>query len=145
MARIEEEVLVPASLAETWDAYFDRTRWTSWVDSFSGVSGTSGGYPEAGSELHWRSVPAGRGDVVERVLEHEPRRVHRIAFEDLAMAGEMETRMAIEGEGTLVRVVYDYRLSQPGPFVWLASLVFVKGQVRGTLRRSLEAFRAEFR
>ncbi len=33
------------------------------------------------------SVPAGRGEVTEKVLEHEPRRKHRIEFADPTMTG----------------------------------------------------------
>ena len=49
------------------------------------------GYPEAGGELVWRSSAAGRGQVRETVLAHEPRSLHRISYEDPESAGELET------------------------------------------------------
>lgn len=142
MARVEEEVHVAASLAETWEAYFDPRGWTAWVDSFQAVL-ESEGYPQEGGRLVWRSVAAGRGTVTERVLEHEPRRLHRIGFEDPTLTGEMATAFAIDGEGTRISVAFDYRLAEPGVFARLASVLFVRGQLRGTIQRSLHAFKLE--
>ena len=81
MARVEATVEIAAPLADVWDLYFDRRRWAAWVDRFASVVGSEG-YPETGGELVWRSIPAGRGEVRERVLAHEPRSLHRIEFED---------------------------------------------------------------
>jgi len=142
MAQVEESVHVMASLAETWDAYFDQRGWGTWVDSFQSVL-EADGYPEAGGTLRWRSVVAGRGDVTEKVLEHSRRRHHRIAFSDPTLEGEMSTTFAIEGEGTRVVIGFEYSLVERGPFAWMASLLFVKGQIKGTIQRSLAAFKLE--
>jgi Polyketide cyclase / dehydrase and lipid transport len=140
MATVEEAILVRASLAETWDRYFDARGWGSWVDGFQAAIEAEG-YPEAGGVLRWRSIPAGRGEVVERVLEHEPRRRHLIAFADPAMEGELETRFEIEGEGTRVRQRLEYRLLDRGPIARLGAVLFVRSQVRQSVQRSLLAFR----
>ena len=140
MATVEESVLVGASLAETWDRYFDARGWGSWVDGFQAAIEAEG-YPEAGGVLRWRSIPAGRGEVTERVLEHEHRRRHLIAFCDPAMEGELETRFEIEGEGTRVRQRLEYRLLDRGPIARLGAVLFVRGQVRQSVQRSLLAFR----
>lgn len=142
MASIEQEVQVPASLADTWDAYFEPRLWPSWVDSFGSVTAMDG-YPLPGGTLSWKSVAAGRGEVTERVLEHESRRRHKIAFADPSLAGEMTVTFVIEGNGTKVSVLFDYKLVDPSAFARLASLLFIKSQVRGTLRRSLDAFARE--
>src|SRR5436305_571028 len=103
MARaVEEEIVVGASLAEVWDLYFEPATWGSWVDEFRGVD-SSEGYPRAGSKLVWHSGPNGRGQVSEEVLEHEPRRRHRIRFSDPESEGELTTSFEIEGEGTKFR------------------------------------------
>jgi Polyketide cyclase / dehydrase and lipid transport len=136
VSQVTASILVEASLAETWDYYFDPRGWTAWVDGFQ-VAEESEGYPEAGGTLRWRSVAAGRGGVAERVLEHEPRRRHKIAFSDPQSEGELLTGMAIEGDGTRVTQTMDYRLTGAGPFSWFSDRLFVRSQVRGSLERSL--------
>src|SRR5687767_13472181 len=133
MASVEASVIVRSSLAETWDAYFDAGRWPEWADGFAAVA-SADGYPRAGGTLRWRSTPAGRGDVTERVLEHEERRIHRVEFEDSATRGELEVAFSIEGDAVRVRQALQYRLTQRGPIALLASVLFVRSQ----MRRSLE-------
>jgi uncharacterized membrane protein len=142
MARTSASVLVPASLAETWDHYFEPRGWPAWVDGFRAVEAAHG-YPEEGGTLRWVSVGAGRGRVSERVLEHEPRRRHRIAFEDPQSSGELATAFAIEGEATRVTLTLDYRLPRGGPLGWLTDRLFVRGQVARSLERTLLRFAAE--
>lgn len=139
MATVEASVLVGAPLADTWDAYFDPPGWRAWVDGFAGVI-ESQGYPEVGGTLRWRSIPAGRGEVTERVLEHEERRLHRIAFEDPAMTGELRVSFRIEGDGTRVTQELNYQLRGRGPIALIAGVLFVRSQLRGSLRRSLLSF-----
>ncbi len=139
MPRAEAEVDVSASLAEVWDAYLDPRRWPEWVDAFASVV-SADGYPQQGGTLVWRTGAAGRGEVTEAVLAHEPRRVHRIDFSDPTMTGELETTFAIEGEGTRVKQAMTYRLVERGFFAFIGAL-FVRSQVTRSLDRSLKAFR----
>jgi hypothetical protein len=140
MARIEESIHVSASLAEVWDRYFDPRGWRAWVDGFESVV-EDDGYPETGGTLRWRSIPAGRGEVTERVLEHERRRRHLIEFSDPEMEGRMETRFEIAGDGTRVTQTLTYGILARGPIARLGALLFVRSQVRGSLQRSLLAFK----
>ncbi|HLM31030.1 MAG TPA: SRPBCC family protein [Solirubrobacterales bacterium] len=142
MATLTESVLVGATLGEVWDVYFDSRRWASWVDGFAAVE-RSDGYPQDGATLVWRSNPAGRGTVTERVVEHSPRRLHRIEFTDPESNGELRTRFAVEGEAVRVALELDYRLASGGPFAWLADRLFVRSQVRASLRRSLLGLKRE--
>ncbi len=136
MAKVEESVVAGASLAEAWDAYFDQRGWGAWVDGFQAVLDSSG-YPDTGTTLRWRSIPAGRGEVTERVLEHEHRRSHRVEFSNPAMSGELAVAFVIEGEGTRITQTLTYGLSARGPMSVLASLLFVRSQVRRSVQRSL--------
>ncbi len=142
MATLTESLLVQASLAETWDFYFEPRGWTAWVDGFSGVDSSSG-YPEDGSTLVWRSTPAGRGMVSERVIEHRPRRLHRIEFSDPASGGKQLSRFEVEGEGTRVTIELEYALVRGGVFAAITDRFFVRGQVRKALQRTLLRFKHE--
>ena len=149
MASLTEAILVSASLAETWETYFDRSRWRSWADGFDSVV-SSDEYPERGGTLRWRSVPAGRGEVTERVVAHEPRRLHRVEFSDPYSEGELETGFRIEGGedaqgavATRVTQTLDYRLRRTGPFAGLTDLLFVRSQMRRSMQRSLGRFKHE--
>lgn len=142
MARLTESLLVDASLAATWDHYFQPRGWPAWVDGFARVESSSG-YPEAGAALVWRSTPAGRGTVRERVLEHEPRRLHRIEFSDPQSRGELLTEFSIDADATRVTQTLDYRLASSGPVARLSERLFVRGQVRKSVQRSLLRFKHE--
>jgi uncharacterized membrane protein len=141
MSQVAASILVDASLAETWDHYFDPRGWSVWVDGLQAAESAEG-YPEEGGTLTWRSVPAGRGRVSERVLEHEPRRRHKIAFSDPQSEGELLTVMAIEGDATRATQTMDYRLGG-GPFAWISDRLFVRAQMRSSLERSLLRFKHE--
>jgi hypothetical protein len=142
MAKLTESVLVGASLAETWSHYFEPSGWPGWVDGFAAVE-SQRDYPEEGGELVWRSNPAGRGTVSERVLEHEPRRRHRIEFADPESRGRLLTTFAVEGPGTRVEVELDYGLVSGGVLAAVTDRLFVRGQVAGSLRRTLGRFKHE--
>ena len=143
MAKVAAEQIVPASLAETWDLYFDPSRWPAWVDELHAVEELANGYPQMGGTVIWRSGPAGRGRVSETVLEHEPRRLHRIRYSDPSSEGEQRTDFSIEGEGTLVRLELTYSLLGAGPLKRITDLLFIRSQMGGMLARSLEGLRAE--
>jgi hypothetical protein len=144
---VEESVQVRASLAETWELYFEPTTWPTWVDGFTRVE-SSEGYPERGGTLRWRSTPAGRGLVEERVLEHEPRSLHLVAFSDPESEGELRTTFAIatapdSEQGTRVRQQLTYRVRDAGVLTRLTDVFFIRPQIARSLRRSLEQFRVE--
>ena len=150
MGRAAESVVIPASLAEVWDFYFEPRTWASWVDQFSSVISESDDYPAAGSVLRWRSVSAGRGEVTEEVLEHEPRSLHRISFGDPESTGEMTTRFEIEHlaepgtpQRTRVALELSYSLRSGGLFGKVADFLFVRSQMRRSLARTLERFKVE--
>jgi hypothetical protein len=143
MGRVSAELLVPASLAEVWDLYFEPRSWGSWVDEFQAVDSISDGYPEIGGKLVWHSGAAGRGQVVETVLDHETRRLHRIRFADPHAEGEQLTTFEIAGEGTKVKIELVYGLMAPGVLGPITDRLFIRSQMRDMLGRSLAGLRAE--
>lgn len=146
MAEVQATAEIGAPLADVWDLYFHRARWASWVDGFASVV-SSEGYPEEGGTLTWRSTPAGRGQVEELVQAHEPRSLHRVAFEDPATEGELETRFSIQpaGEGRLTAVTQslNYSLRGGGPLSPITDRLFIRAQMRSSLQRSLAELKVE--
>jgi Polyketide cyclase / dehydrase and lipid transport len=142
VSRVSASIRVHASLAEVWDRYFDPEGWPAWVDGFGHVQ-SSTGYPQVGGSLRWASGSAGRGEVTERVLEHEPRRLHRVSFEDPETRGELEVTFMIKGDGTLVTQEQDYRLRRGGPLAKVTDALFIRSQMRGSLARSLGRLKLE--
>jgi uncharacterized protein YndB with AHSA1/START domain len=142
MPTVAAEVAVPAPPLAVWDLYFDEALWPSWVDQFGAVTGNDG-YPQAGGTLRWRSGRAGRGEVTERVLEHDPPKRHRVRFADPQADGELTVGFAPADGGTVVRQELAYELRGRGAFARVADLLFVRSQMRLSLQRSLTAFAAE--
>ncbi|MEO8093286.1 MAG: SRPBCC family protein, partial [bacterium] len=142
MSEVSASVAIEASLAEVWDYHFDPAGWPIWADGFEAVV-SSEGYPQQGGRLRWRSTPAGRGEVSEQVLEHQPRGLHRIAFSDPQTEGELRTTFAIEGDRVNVTQELSYRLRGGGPFAALTDFLFIRSQQGRSLQRSLEAFGRE--
>jgi hypothetical protein len=136
VSQVSASLLVEASLAETWDYFFDPRGWSVWSDGFGSVL-SSEGYPETAGTLRWRSGAAGRGEVTEAVLEHHPRRVHRVAFTDPQAAGELTTTFEIEADATRVTQRLEYALTGGGVFGRISDLLFIRTQQRRSLERSL--------
>jgi hypothetical protein len=144
VSKLSQSIRVDASLAETWDAYFDSRLWGSWVDGFQAAVERSPGYPaEVGSTLVWRTIPAGRGTVRERVLEHQERRVHRVASPSIANRVSSSPSMVGSANATRVDQTLTYRLLDRGPIARIGAVFFVKTQVRSSMERTLAAFRHE--
>ncbi len=112
MATVGAEVEIAAEAAAVWDLYFDADRWRDWVDQFASAV-SSDGYPQVGGTLVWRSGRAGRGEVTERVAEHEPRHRHRIAFSDPEAEGELVTTFEPTAGGTRMPPGAHVRASRP--------------------------------
>ncbi len=146
MSSVSAAIVIEAPLAEVWDVYFRPDAWPEWVDQFARVE-RSDGYPETDGTLRWQSGTAGRGTVDERVLEHEPRSLHRVAFSDPESEGELEVAFAIEPgadpPATRVTQTMSYAIKGGGPLSGLTDVLFVRSQVRRSLERSLSRLRAE--
>ena len=145
MATVEAAVELAEPLADVGELFFAADRWPAWVDQFAAVV-SADGYPEAGGRLVWRSTAAGRGQVTERVTAHEPRSLHVVEYEDPESAGTLETRFEIvpgPEPVTRVRQRLTYGLSGGGPLAPITDFLFIRGQMRGSLERSLGALRLE--
>lgn len=147
MREVGAEIEIDAPLADVWAVYFDPAGWRRWVDGFARIT-AGDGYPERGGTLSWESTPAGRGRVTERVIEHEPRRLHRVEYSDPGSSGQLETRFEMVPAGERVRRTrvsqkLSYELREAGPFGAITDVLFIRSQMRGSLERTLAELRLE--
>ena len=146
MSEVSASVVVAASLAEVWDYYFE-PRWLAGLGRRLRRGRLRDGYPDAGGTLVAGARPRpARGEVTERVLEHEPRRLHRIAFRDPESAGELRHDVRDRGRGDAGDPGRSsYRLQRARPVRRLTDRLFIRSQVRRSLERSLVAPQARGR
>lgn len=142
-ARDREQVeLAPARAFELWT---DLRRWPAFIDGFGHVLSSDSSWPAEGSELRWRSVPDGRGDVGEVVVECEPgaRLVTRVA--DDSLTGLQTVVFDGVEEGTSIYMELEYELVHPGVLGPLVDLLFIRRTIRDSLERTLRGFAEEAR
>lgn len=143
MAMVEAEITVAGPQSEAWDFFFAQMTWPGWVDGFDRVIEVDG-YPEVGGTLRWSTSPAGRGEVTEVVTEHDPRRLHVVEVSDQFVEGTLRTSfVAVGDQACRVHQQLEYKLTNGSPFSRVTDFFFIRPQMRGTIQRSLNAFRLE--
>jgi hypothetical protein len=126
---------VPGSVEQARALWFDLARWPAFIDGFAAVVRVDPGWPEQG-EIVWDSTPHGRGRVVERPDG---------SFEDARLEGVQSVTFETAADGSVVRLVLDYRIKQRTPLTPLLDLFFVRRAVRDALTRTVARFAAEAR
>jgi Polyketide cyclase / dehydrase and lipid transport len=141
VARAEVDVaLTPEAALRLWT---DVSRWPSFVEGFARVSELDPAWPAEGSRVIWESIPAGRGQVTEKVVEPpSAERFATLVFED-RMAGRQVLRAAEVTDGARVELSLEYTLTRYGPFGAVADLLFIRRALRDSLRRTMARFRVE--
>lgn len=120
----------------------DLELWPSFVDGFGGLVRGDRDWPAVGAEVVWRSGPAGRGEVSERVEAHEPGRiVTRVSDENLT--GSQTATFEPDADGARVGLELDYELRRRGPLTPVTDALFIRRAVRDSLRRTLARFASE--
>ena len=142
--RVSARQRLPVRVAEAEALWYDLARWGAFVEGFAAVESVEHGWPREGGVLTWRSIPAGRGRVTERVTRHEVRggQVSEVADDQLTGTQTVSFRPA--GEGCEIGLVLDYRL-KAGPLMAVVDFLFISRAVRASLRRTLAAFARELR
>jgi len=135
------DVVGPLGAAER--LWYDTARWPSFIDGFGHLVKVEGGWPAPGSRVVWDSTPAGRGRVVERVVEHRPAAGQVLEVEDASLRGTQRVRFEQRQDGTAVGLDLDYELKQRGPLRALVDLLFIRRAIRDSLRRTLARFSRE--
>jgi hypothetical protein len=139
-ASAETEVaLAPEAALRLWT---DVTRWPSFVEGFARVVELDPDWPGEGTRAIWESVPAGRGQVTEKVAEDGPGAFATLVFED-RLSGR-QTLRAIESEGgSRVELKLEYTLTSYGLLGPVADVLFIRRALRDSLRRTVTRFAVE--
>src|SRR3954470_9349678 len=109
VVRSAGDLQAPVPLASR--LWTDVSRWPTFIDGFGHIVDIDDTWPEPGSKVVWRSGPAGRGRVTERVLERDEAHVVTEVFDE-----QMHARQALFFEPGRVLMELDYELAKPGPF-----------------------------
>jgi Polyketide cyclase / dehydrase and lipid transport len=131
--------LEPAAALELW---LDTERWPSFVEGFARVTEPDPSWPGTGARIAWESIPGGRGQVTERIVERDGGRVVSQVFED-ALSGTQTVTVREAPAGAAIEVELEYTLARGGPFRELADVIFIRRALRDALRRTLLRFAVE--
>ena len=142
MGTVRAAIEVTAATDAVERAWYDTARWTDWVDGLEEVREVRDPWPEPGGELSWRSGPAGRGEVSERVTGHRPGAGQTVAVHDDQTTGEQTVSFAARPGGTHIELALTYRLRRRNPLTALVDLLFIRRAMTEALAHTLERFAA---
>ncbi len=143
MAIARASLILPASVGEVQSCWYDTTRWPAWVDGLSRIVGVDGDWPRAGARVTWESGPAGRGRVVERVVEYESLAGQTLEIEDSSISGRQQVVFtALDGNIELA-LSLDYQVRRRSPLTPLIDLLFIRPAMKRSLQTTLARFGVE--
>jgi hypothetical protein len=131
-----------ASVPDAEAHWYDTGRWAGWVDGLERVVAVEGGWPRAGAAVNWRSGPAGRGNVTERVLEHEPLQGQTVEVSDDSIRGEQTIAFMPEPPGVRVELSLAYEIRRRSPVTPVIDVLFIRRAMTVSLAQTLSRFGA---
>jgi uncharacterized membrane protein len=145
MASVRRAIVVDLPPSEAYGLWTDVRRWPTFVDGFGHVDRLDQNWPEQGAKLIWRSSPAGRGTVTEKVLASEPaaRFATRVIEERLVGTQTVEFAPGEEPNTAAVALTLDYELQQGGPLKAITDAIFIRRAQGDALQRTLRRFATE--
>jgi uncharacterized membrane protein len=140
MSRVRRAVELPGiSATAAYDLWTDTTRWATFIDGFKHVDRLEATWPQEGAKVVWRSGPAGRGTVTERVTTNEPGRRFATQVLEERVTGT-QTVLFSDGE---VAVEFEYALVRGGPAGKLVDALFIRRAQAEAIQRTLTRFKRE--
>jgi uncharacterized membrane protein len=137
-------VTIPLPPDRAFDLWIDLTRWPTFVDGFGHVERVDDGWPAEGVKLVWRSGPAGRGVVTERVVASERGiRLVTQVFDERMRGAQAITFEPVDDDSTRVDIELDYTLARGGPLAAVTDVLFIRRALTDALGRTLRRFRTE--
>ncbi len=135
--------VLPATVHQAESCWYDTRGWPSWVDGLEQVEDTTAPWPAVGATVSWRSGPAGRGSVVERVSAYEPLDGMTVDVRDGSIDGRQSVAFTPVEDGVEVRLTLSYEIRDRNPFTPLVDLLFIRRAMETSLRATLSGFGAE--
>jgi hypothetical protein len=123
--------------------WYDTDRWPHWVPGLERVEGVSGSWPGVGGQVRWRSGPAGRGSVVERVSSYEPLSEQTVEVQDDSIRGRQTVSFTPEEGEVAVALSLSYELKRRSLLMPLVDLLFIRRAMARSLEQTLARFGAE--
>jgi hypothetical protein len=133
----------PASVHEAESVWYDTNRWDAFIDGLERIDRVTEGWPGAGAEVNWRSGPAGRGRVVERVIGYQPLDGQALEVQDDSIRGQQRVSFAPEDGGVTVELTLEYELKRRSLFTPLVDVLFIRPAMTASLQTTLRRFGAE--
>jgi uncharacterized membrane protein len=145
MASVRRATVVALSPQGAWELWTDVRRWPTFVDGFGHVERLDDAWPDPPAKLIWRSPPAGRGTVTEKVLASEPgaRFSTRVVEEQLLGTQTIEFAPGEEPGTSAVALTLDYELLKSGPLKVVTDALFIRRAQSDALHRTLRRFATE--
>jgi uncharacterized membrane protein len=144
MSTTREAITVPLPPDRAFGLWTDLTRWATFIDGFGHVDRVDGDWPQEGTKLVWRSGPAGRGVVTEKVVASEPgERFVTQVFEERMQGAQAVAFTPVDADSTRVDIELDYELAKGGPLAGITDVLFIRRALTDALRRTLRRFATE--
>jgi hypothetical protein len=143
MATVEASIGVGCTVHEAEQLWYDTGTWERWVDGLERVLSVDGEWPALGASVNWRSVPAGRGQVTERVVAYEPLGGQTVAVEDDTIEGRQSVVFTPVDDGAEIVLSLEYRIRKRSIITPIVDALFVRNAWRTSLRSTLTRFASE--
>jgi Polyketide cyclase / dehydrase and lipid transport len=143
MRTVNVTAAFPGTVHEAESCWYDTSAWPRWVNGLEQVEETTRGWPAVGASVTWRSGPAGRGRVRERVVAHEPLTGQTVAVADDSIEGRQTVEFTPVDDSVEIALALQYEIKQRSLFTPLVDFLFIRRAMETELRTTLERFGAE--
>jgi uncharacterized membrane protein len=133
----------PGSVHEAERVWYDTARWPRFIDGLESVEEVTPNWPGVGAEVRWRSGPAGRGAVRERVVAYELLDGQELEVQDDSIRGRQRVTFTPEDGSVTVELSLSYELARRSPLMALIDLLFIRRAMTTSLASTLHRFGAE--
>jgi uncharacterized membrane protein len=133
----------PGSVYEAEKVWYDTGLWPRFIDGLESVEEVTPNWPGVGAEVRWRSGPAGRGDVHERVVAYELLDGQELEVQDDSIRGRQRVAFIPEDGNVTVELTLSYELKGRSPLMALVDVLFIRRAMTTSLQSTLHRFGAE--
>jgi hypothetical protein len=120
--------------------WYDTAHWPRWVVGLERVESVGGPWPDVGGRVRWRSGPAGRGQVSERVVSYAPLSGQSVEVEDDSIHATQTVSFAPDAAKVELTLSLAYELKRRSPLMRLVDLVFIRRAMTRSLEQTLSRF-----